>query len=89
MIFMYLKKKNTFVEEKDEEASERVDSYQEIFRMIKPTKTPAPVPIAEPAAPYDPTFVASTPRYGWIKIYAASNATTALKICSMICETDV
>ena len=34
MIFMYLKKKNTFVEEKDEEASERVDSYQEIFRMI-------------------------------------------------------
>ena len=31
---MYLKKKNTFVEEKDEEASERVDSYQEIFRMI-------------------------------------------------------
>ena len=34
MIFMYLKKKNTFVEEKDEEASERVDSYQEIFRII-------------------------------------------------------
>ena len=34
MIFMYLKKKNTFVEESDAEASERVDSYQDIFRMI-------------------------------------------------------
>ena len=34
MIFMYLKKKNTFVEESDEEVNEHVDSYQDIFRMI-------------------------------------------------------